>query len=85
MIAGEGIRERALTRISVSLTLRPVSGADLARHRTRLGLTQTELAARLGVHAMTVSKWERAEHRIPAAVAKLVATFKPKGGARGKR
>lgn len=36
----------------------PKSPED-ARTRERLGLSQAEFAAVLGVHAMTVSKWER--------------------------
>jgi len=32
---------------------------DIARLRTRLGLSQRELAQLIGSHAMTVSKWER--------------------------
>ena len=31
------------------------------RTRTALGLTQAEFAQLLGVHAMTVSKWERGD------------------------
>lgn len=33
--------------------------------RDRLGLTQTEMAAMLGVHPMTVSKWERGAGESP--------------------
>lgn len=32
---------------------------DITEMRGRLGLTQGELAALLGVHPLTVSKWER--------------------------
>src|SRR5215813_4361343 len=32
---------------------------DLKRLRKRLGVSQSELAALLGTHTMTVSKWER--------------------------
>ncbi len=40
--------------------------------RARLGLTQGQLAAELGVHAMTVSKWETGQRGIPEPVARLV-------------
>ena len=40
--------------------------------RARLGLTQAQLAAELGVHAMTVSKWETGQRSIPEPVARLV-------------
>lgn len=40
--------------------------------RARLGLTQPQLAAELGVHAMTVSKWETGQRSIPEPVARLV-------------
>ena len=35
------------------------SGRSTRALREHLGLTQAELACMLGVHAMTVSKWER--------------------------
>ena len=40
--------------------------------RARLGFTQAQLAAELGVHAMTVSKWETGRRSIPEPVARLV-------------
>jgi len=51
-------------------TLAPAShdhpSADLCRRgRAALGLTQTQLAAVLGVHALTVSKWERGALVLP--------------------
>lgn len=38
---------------------KPAKSSAEARLRERLGLSQSECAAVLGVHAMTVSKWER--------------------------
>jgi len=35
-------------------------------------MTQEELAEVLGVHSMTVSKWERGAQRIPEPVARLM-------------
>lgn len=35
--------------------------ADLKAWRTRMGWSQERLAEALGVHYMTVSKWERGE------------------------
>lgn len=35
-----------------------MTGAELRRRRQALGLTQTAIAKLLGVHAVTVSKWE---------------------------
>jgi len=36
---------------------------DLIEWRNRNGYTQVQLAEALGVHPMTVSKWERSVHR----------------------
>lgn len=44
----------------------------MRRHRETLGLKQTELAERLGVHPMTVSRWERGAISIPRPVAQLI-------------
>ena len=35
-----------------------MSGEQIRRLRNKLGLTQAELAQLLGVHAVTVSRWE---------------------------
>jgi transcriptional regulator with XRE-family HTH domain len=45
---------------------------QLKRARKALGLEQTELAKRLGVHPMTVSKWECGTSPIPKATGELV-------------
>jgi len=47
----------------------PLTAADLKSYRERLGLTQAQLAARLGVDAMTVSRWERGAQGIRHAAA----------------
>ncbi|MBK7537540.1 MAG: helix-turn-helix domain-containing protein [Myxococcales bacterium] len=36
-----------------------MTGEEITRTRTALKLTQTQLASLLGVHVVTVSKWER--------------------------
>lgn len=46
--------------------------------RGRLKLTQAALAAKLGVHWMTVSKWERGAQAIPEPAARLLLTLRPK-------
>ena len=52
------------------------------RLRRAMGLSQTALAEQLGVHMMTVSKWERGVVGIPEPVARLLtrlaAEAKPK-------
>lgn len=42
--------------------------AELKATRARLGLSQPALARLLGVHPLTVSKWERGLHHIPKMV-----------------
>ena len=36
-----------------------MNASEITRLRTALGLTQAQLATLLGVHALTLSKWER--------------------------
>ena len=58
-----------------------MTGAEVLRLRKRLGLKQTELAARVGVHPITVSRWERDTVRLPEPTAKLLrllAQMEPK-------
>lgn len=52
--------------------MRRVTGDELSKLRGRLGLTQTALAAQLGVHPITISKWETGVHAVPEPVAKLL-------------
>jgi transcriptional regulator with XRE-family HTH domain len=55
-----------------------MTSEDLKRRRLALGLSQVELAGLLHVDPMTVSRWERGQHRIPEAVALAVQHLKPK-------
>ncbi|MCI0408898.1 MAG: helix-turn-helix domain-containing protein [Acidobacteria bacterium] len=60
---------------------------DLKRIRRQLGLTQEELARRLGVHAVTVARWEADMRGIPEPTARLIRMIRAevKGRAKGKR
>jgi transcriptional regulator with XRE-family HTH domain len=49
-----------------------MTGSQLRRIRTRLKLTQVELAEKIGVHANSVARWERDEIGISEPVARLV-------------
>jgi transcriptional regulator with XRE-family HTH domain len=52
-----------------------MTGSEMRRLREKLGLKQTELAQRLGVHPMTVSRWERGIGAISKPVEQLVLVF----------
>ena len=49
-----------------------MTGAQLRRLRTRLHVTQAELAHRLGVHWNTLARWERDELPIRPPMARLL-------------
>jgi len=54
--------------------------------RGAIGVSQAELARRLGVDPMTVSRWERKVVSIPNPVEKLMKVWVKEGrGARRKR
>lgn len=63
-----------------------MSPAEITQIRQRLALTQAELAALLGVHLVTVSRWERGTlkpsnwHLSVLAVFAAAAARKPKAG-----
>lgn len=52
---------------------RPVTGAEVKRIRQALGLTQQQFADRLGVHKVTVAKWETDAQGIRGPAARLIA------------
>lgn len=47
-------------------------GAHVKRIRRKLGLTQRAFAARLGVHAVTVAKWETDAQGMRGPAARLI-------------
>jgi len=49
-----------------------VKPAEMKRIRDELGLTQEELAEELGVHRVTVARWEAGDRGIPEPVARLL-------------
>jgi DNA-binding transcriptional regulator YiaG len=49
-----------------------VSPTELQRIREALGLTQAESAEELGVHRVTVARWETGDRNIPEPVARLI-------------
>jgi transcriptional regulator with XRE-family HTH domain len=62
-----------------------MTGATIRRLRRRLGLTQAALAARVGVHPLTVSRWECDRVAVPeptARLLRLLATTPPTKGHR---
>jgi DNA-binding transcriptional regulator YiaG len=66
-----------LTGIGITSSVAPMTARDFRKHRRRLGLTQVELAARLGKDSMTVSRWERGVYPIPRAIAALMVLLRP--------
>ena len=50
-------------------------GPALRRRRRRLGLTQQQLAVRIGRHVITVSKWERGALRMSGTAADFLGRF----------
>lgn len=50
-----------------------MTGQEVRRLRARLGLYQTELAAKLGVHTVTVCRWETGVVNISEPAARLLA------------
>jgi len=54
---------RASKGISSKNKRRAMESKEIKELRKKLGLTQKELAARMKVDAITVSRWERGEQR----------------------
>jgi transcriptional regulator with XRE-family HTH domain len=49
-----------------------MKGAELREHRMRLGLTQKQMAERVGVHSNSLARMERDEMTISEPVARLI-------------
>jgi len=52
-----------------------MTAGDVRTCRAKLHISQAELAQLLGVHSLTVSKWERGKLRPTAYQAALIAAF----------
>lgn len=52
-----------------------MTGAEVTSIRTTLGFTQVQLAQLLGVHPLTVSKWERNQGQPTPHQAALLRSF----------
>lgn len=72
--------ESRLTEVSTTLIVSTVDRKALKQRRLALGYSQSQFAALLHVHVLTVSKWERGLHPIPESVALLLQHLPPKKG-----
>jgi transcriptional regulator with XRE-family HTH domain len=61
-----------LTRIYAVRIVSDVTGVELKRLRTELGLTQVELAAHVGITSNSIARQERGEIGISEPVARLI-------------
>jgi DNA-binding transcriptional regulator YiaG len=62
-----------------------VKPSEFKRIRDALDLTQAEMADEIGVHRVTVAKWEAGDRHIPEPVARLVKRIQAERGKDGKR
>lgn len=60
----------------------PLEASELRRLRTRAGLTQAALAARLGIKPNTVARWEQQVRSISEPMARLIRMVVQSRGAR---
>jgi len=49
-----------------------MTGKEVRRHRVKLGLKQSEFAKLIGVHWVTVSRWETEAIKIPEPMARFL-------------
>jgi DNA-binding transcriptional regulator YiaG len=49
-----------------------MQGSEVQRLRKRLNLTQTQFAKLLGVHRVTLTRWETGAIKVQAPMAKLI-------------
>lgn len=55
-----------------------MTSTEFRQRREALGYTLRSLAEVLGVHYMTVHKWEAGDHRVPQAVAMVMERLEPR-------
>jgi DNA-binding transcriptional regulator YiaG len=79
--------EIILTKRFAYVILKNMNPDDLIAWRRRNGYTQIKLAEALGVHPMTVSKWERNVHRkeIPTFLHLALRCLELEGGEKVER
>jgi transcriptional regulator with XRE-family HTH domain len=61
-----------------------VTGRELKKRRALLGLTQKELAERLGVSPNTVARWERGERQVPVLLLPALELIEIRAGVRSE-
>ena len=71
-----------LTRADSHATLRSMTCKQIRAIRDRLGLTQTELAERVGVARNTVTRWESGTLGIKESAARLLRMLAEQSGDR---
>jgi DNA-binding transcriptional regulator YiaG len=64
--------KEGLTRGYTECIVLVMEGKELLEIRKSLGLTQVQIAERIGVTSNTVARWERGEVRISEPVSKLI-------------
>lgn len=74
-----------MTQHSATVLDGRMDAATFRAHRKRLQATQTELAAALGVHRVTLTRWEIGAGAVPPAFARLVERMRPADVARFAR
>jgi|CXWL01.1.fsa_nt_gi DNA-binding transcriptional regulator YiaG len=57
-------------------TTNPISPAELKTLRAHLGLSQQQLAERIGVQRNTVNRWEMGDRKISVMVSRLLRGLK---------
>ena len=62
-----------------------MKGQELRRLRQRMGLTQKQLGAELGVTENTVARWERDEMKMNEPAARLMRTIVATARRTGKK
>jgi DNA-binding transcriptional regulator YiaG len=70
--------QKSLDQVNGSHILVAMDGKALKRRREALRYSQAKLAALLHVHTLTVSRWERGQHKVPESVALVIKSLKPK-------
>jgi DNA-binding transcriptional regulator YiaG len=53
----------------------PIKGVEIKKLRARMGLTQVQLAADLGVTENTVARWERDEMKMSEPAVRLLRSL----------